>query len=87
MLLYQGKLEKEGDEGEARLLHTLSPPAELGDPATKTDPPLPPPSDFIQPQFLTLGCRTAPPSRDQLENPVLISKAQGFGLVSPSKTQ
>ena len=31
--------------------------------------------------------RTSPPSRDQLENPVLVSGAQGLGLASQFKTR
>ena len=73
------------------LLQTLPPLAELAVPATLAImpiyPPLPQPSVSTQPQFLILGLRTSPPYRDQLENPVLVSGAQGLGLVSPSKTQ
>ena len=72
------------------LLQTLTPPAEVAVPASLAVMPryrpLPPPLVPFQPQFLTLGLRTCPPSRDQLEKPVLVSGAQGLGLVSPSKT-
>ena len=37
-----------------------------------------PPSILIQPQFLTLRLRTSPAYRDQLENPALVSGAQGL---------
>lgn len=40
-----------------------------------------------QPQFLTLGPRTPGPHEDQLENPVLVSREQGLGGVSLSKSQ
>ena len=45
------------------------------------------PSILMQPQFLTLRLRASPPYKDRLENPVLVSGAQGLGLISPSKTQ
>ena len=71
------------------MLQTLTPPDELAVPATPDVipiyPPLPLPSMSVQPQFLTLTIRTIPPYRDQLENPVLVPGAQGFGLVLPSK--
>ena len=63
------------------LLQTLTLLAELAVPAvvmvTPTCPPLLLilPSVPIQPWFLALGFR------DQLENPVLVSGAQGLGLV------
>ena len=41
----------------------------------------------LQLQFLTLGLTAVHPYRDQLENPVLVPGAQGFGVVSASKTQ
>ena len=90
-LLHQGKEEKEGNESEDTVLQTLTPVAELDVSATPAalliHPPLPPPSLPTLPQFLTPGLRTSPPSRNRLENPVLVSGAQGLGLVLPSKTQ
>ena len=90
VLLHQGK-QKEGHQNEDMLLQTLTRPAELAVPTTLAVrpiyPPLPPPSFPFQPQFLTLGLGTSPPSRAQLENPVLVSGAQGLGLVSPPKAQ
>lgn len=44
------------------------------------------PSISTQPQFLTLEPRTPGPHEDQLENPVLVSREQGLGGVSPSKS-
>lgn len=76
-----GKIRK-GREWEwgDMLLQTSSSLAELAVPAALAvipiHPPPPPPSIPIQPQFLTLGHRTSPPSRDPLENPVLLSGAQ-----------
>ena len=90
-LLHQGKEENEGNESEDIVLQTLTPVAELDVSATPAalliHPPLPPPSLPSLPQFLTPGLRTSPPSRDRLENPVLVSGAQGLGLVLPSNTQ
>ena len=54
--------------------------AELAVSATLVVMPLP--SVPIQPQFLTLGLSTCPPSKDQLENTVLVSRTQGLDLVS-----
>jgi len=90
-LLHQGKEENEGSESEDMVLQTLTPVAELDVSATPAalliHPPLPPPSLPSLPQFLTPGLRTSPPSRDRLENPVLVSGVQGLGLVLPSNTQ
>ena len=73
------------------LLQIFTPLAELAVPDSLDGyaniSPLPPPSIPIQFQFLTLGLKTSPPYRDQLENPVLLSGAQGLGLESPSKTR
>ena len=82
---------RKGNESEDMLLHTFTPPGEFTVPATLAAmpiyPPLPPPSVPIQPQFPTLGLRTVPPYKDQLEHPVLVSGVWGLGLVSPSKTR
>ena len=81
VLLPQGNKKREGVRVR---LYGFKPSALAGLASLPTYPPSIPCALF-QPQFLTLGLRTAPPSRGQLEKPVLVSGAQELGLVSPSK--
>ena len=89
-VLLSEKKKKEGNESEDMLLQTLIPQT-LTDPANLATMPIhpcfPPFSTPTQSQLLTLGLRTSPPYRDQLENPVLVSGGEGLVLILPFKTR
>ena len=89
-VLLSEKKKKEGNESEDMFLQTLIPQT-LTDPANLATVPIhpsfPPFSIPTQFQLLTLGLRTSPPYRDQLENPVLVSGGEGLVLILPFKTR